>query len=89
VLAGISIVSGAYFPPEVLPGWLSWTYDVQPFSPSIELTRHVLIGQDMSQPVGLALAKLAGSAVVLLPLALWVLAAALSRARRRGTLLEY
>ena len=89
VLAGISIVSGAYFPPSVLPDWLGWTYDVQPFSPSIELMRHVLIGQDMSQSVGVALLKLAGAAVVLLPLALWILGAALTRARRRGTLLEY
>src|SRR5436190_7174020 len=89
VLAGISIVSGAYFPPSVLPDWLGWTYDVQPFSPSIELMRHVLIGQDMSQSVGVALLKLAGAAVVLLPLALWILGAALPRARRRGTLLEY
>jgi ABC-2 type transport system permease protein len=89
VLSGISIVSGAYFPPSVLPHWLRWTFDVQPFSPAIELMRHVLLGQHMRESTGLALAKMAGSAVVLLPIALAILSAAVTRARRRGTLLEY
>ena len=88
-LSGIAIVSGAYFPPSVLPSWLRWTFDVQPFSPAIELMRRVLIDAPMRDPVGLALGKLALSAAVLLPLSLWVLRATVDRARRRGTLLEY
>lgn len=88
-LSGISIVSGAYFPPSVLPAWLRWTFDVQPFSPAIELMRHVLLDAPMRDSVGVALAKMAASAFVLLPLALWVLRAMVTRARRRGTLLEY
>lgn len=89
VVSGISIVSGAYFPPSVLPGWLRWTFDVQPFSAAIELMRHVLLDSPMRDAAWLSLAKLAGSVVVLLPASLWLLRRAVTRARRRGTLLEY
>jgi ABC-2 type transport system permease protein len=88
-LSGISIVSGAYFPRSVLPDWLRWTFDVQPFTPAIELMRHVLLDSPMRDSVGVALLKMAASALILLPLALRGLRAMVDRARRRGTLLEY
>lgn len=89
VLSGISIVSGAYFPASVLPHWMRWTFDVQPFTPAIQLLRHVLVDTPLPGSTAAALAKLAGSAVVLLPLSLLLLRAAIDRARRQGTLLEY
>lgn len=88
-LSGISIVSGAYFPPSLLPGWLRWTFDVQPFSAAIELLRHVLLDAPMRDSVWLALGKLVASAAILLPASLWLLRAMVVRARGRGTLLEY
>lgn len=89
VLSLISIVSGAYFPASVLPGWLSWTFDVQPFTPAVQLMRDALIGTPLPGSTGVALAKLAASVLILLPLSLWILRAAVTRARRRATLLEY
>ena len=88
-LSGISIVSGAYFPQSVLPGWLSWTFDVQPFTPAIDLLRHVLLDSPLRESLAGTLLKLFASALVLLPLTLLALRAMVDRARRRGTLLEY
>ena len=88
-LSGISIVSGAYFPPSVLPSWLRWTFDVQPFSPAIELMRHVLLGTPMRDAGAVAVAKMSASVLLALPVSLLILQAMISRARRRGTLLEY
>lgn len=89
VVAGISIVAGLYFPVELLPSWVEWLSEVQPFTPAVELLRHVLVGTPLDQPAIEAVAKLAAFAVVLLPLATLLLGRALSAARRRGTIIEY
>ena len=44
VLAAISLVAGFYFPPSLLPWWLSWASEVQPFTPAVDLLRHLLVG---------------------------------------------
>jgi ABC-2 type transport system permease protein len=89
IVAALSIVAGFYFPVTLLPDWIEWFSEVQPFTPTIELMRSTLVGIDMSESAWLAVAKLVGFATVLTPIALWVLAKAVHASRRRGTIIEY
>ena len=89
VIAAITLLAGVYFPVALLPGWIRWASDVQPFTPALDLLRHVLIGLDTVEPVGVELLKLAGFAALALPLSLLLLRAAVESSRRRGTLIEY
>jgi ABC-2 type transport system permease protein len=89
LVAFISIVSGLYFPVALLPGWMRWMSDVQPFTPAVDLMRHVMVGSHLREAVWAELAKMAGFTAVLLPLSIWVLAVALRLSRRWGTILEY
>lgn len=89
VLAGISIVAGLYFPVTLLPGWIEWMSDVQPFTPAVDLMRNLLVGTPLGDPAWTLVARLTGFAVVLLPLSTWLLSFALGVAQRRGTIIEY
>jgi ABC-2 type transport system permease protein len=89
VIAGISLIAGLYFPVELLPGWIQWTSDIQPFSATVELLRHVLIGYPLSDPAWLEVVRIAGFVVVLFPLALWLLTVAVRFSQQRGTIVEY
>ncbi len=88
-IAGLSILGGVYFPLTLFPGWLRWVANVQPFTPAVDLLRHLLLGTPAMQPVWLELAKLVGFTVVLMPLSAGLLARAVDLSRRRGTLMEY
>lgn len=88
-IAGLSILGGVYFPLSVFPGWLRWFAHVQPFTPAVDLLRHVLLGTPTVAAGWLELVKLAGFTVALMPLSAWVLGRAVHLSRRRGTLLEY
>lgn len=85
----IALASGAYFPVALLPGWLRWTADVQPFKPTIDLLRHLLVGTPMPGSTGAAIAKLAGFVIVILPLSALALRGALRSAQKRGTIIEF
>lgn len=89
VLTLISLVAGLYFPVEVLPEWIRWTSEVQPFTPATDLLRHVLVDTPLRDSWAEGLAKLVGFTVVLLPLSLLVADRAIRVGRRRGTLTEY
>jgi ABC-2 type transport system permease protein len=89
VVAGLSILAGLYFPVAVLPDWIEWASEVQPFTPAVDLMRNVLVGTPMADSAWLAVAKIAGFAALLMPFAAWLLARSLRAARRRGTILEY
>jgi ABC-2 type transport system permease protein len=89
VIAGVSLVAGVYFPVSLLPDWIRWAAHVQPFTPAIELMRHLLVGTRLSGSAAVAALKLAAFAAVLLPLAGALLTVALRVGRRRGTLIEY
>lgn len=89
IVAMIALVSGLYFPVELLPGWVEWTSDVQPFSAAVELLRYVIVGTPLSDPAWLDLAKLTGFSAVMMPLAILALRRAILVSRRRGTLIEY
>lgn len=89
IVAGISIAAGLYFPVALLPAWIEWTAEVQPFTPAADLLRHVLVGTPLREPAWLEVAKLVGFAAVLFPASVLLLRAAVETGRRRGTVIEY
>jgi ABC-2 type transport system permease protein len=89
VITGLSIVSGVYFPVSLLPDWIQWVSEVQPFTPAIELLRYLLTDAPIDGSPAAAAAKLAGFALVMLPIATAVLRASVQRSRRNGTITEY
>ena len=89
VIAALSLLGGAYFPVKLFPGWISWTSDVQPFTPTVDLLRHLLVGTRSVQPVWLELVKLGGFTAALIPVSTAVLWFAVGWSRRRGTIIEY
>ncbi|HEX8646041.1 MAG TPA: ABC transporter permease [Thermoleophilaceae bacterium] len=89
VMTGVTLLAGVYFPVALLPDWIEWASDVQPFTPAVDLLRNVLVGTPLAEPAGAAVAKLVGFTVVLLPLSILTLRGALARSRRKGTIIEY
>ena len=89
VIAGLSLLGGAYFPVKLFPEWIRWASEVQPFTPTVDLLRHQLVGTASLQPVELELLKLAAFTMVLVPIAITVLRLAVNTSRRRGTIMEF
>lgn len=89
IVAGMAIVAGLYFPIALLPGWLRWASDVQPFTPAVDVLRHLYVGTSLQHPAWLSILKLAGFCAALLPLSLLAVDRALRVAARRGTITEY
>jgi ABC-2 type transport system permease protein len=89
IVTAMSLVAGLYFPVSLLPDWIEWASNVQPFTPAVDLLRHVLVDTPMRGSTGVALLKLIGFAAVMIPLAMLVLHAAVNRSRRKGTITEY
>lgn len=87
-VAVVSLVSGLYFPVDVLPGWVRWTSQIQPFTPAVDLMRHVLVGYALPQPLWAELLRLVAFVAIGVPAAAWTVSAARRYGRRRGTLLE-
>jgi len=88
-IIAISVVAGFYFPVELLPGWISWASDVQPFTPAIDLLRHLLVDTPLQDPVSGLVLKVAAFTAVLLPLSVLAVSTAIDIGRRRATLIEY
>jgi ABC-2 type transport system permease protein len=89
VVTGLSLIGGFFFPVSLLPWWIRWVSDVQPFTPALDLLRHLLIGTPLLEAEWVSVLKLAGFAVVLLPVGILALTAALRFVQRRGTVIEY
>jgi ABC-2 type transport system permease protein len=89
VITGVTLLAGVYFPVALLPAWIRWASDVQPFTPAVDLLRNLLVGTPLPDPALLDLAKLVAFPLVMLPLALLALERAVRRGRRRGTIIEY
>ena len=88
LVVAMSLVGGVYFPPALLPGTIEWLAYVQPFTPALDLLRHLLLGGDAATEPAVAVARLAAFALVMTPVALAAVTAAARWCRRRGTLLE-
>jgi len=89
IVAGIAIVGGLYFPIAVLPGWIRWTAEVQPFTPATDLLRHLLVGTPLVHPAIDELLKLVGFIIVLLPFGVILLRSSIRYGQRIGTIAEY
>jgi ABC-2 type transport system permease protein len=89
VVSGISLLAGIYFPVDLLPDWIRWASDVQPFTPAVDLLRHLLVDTPLTTSAGVEVLKLVLFPAVLLPVSLMALAAAVRRSRRHGTIIEY
>ena len=89
LILAISLVAGLYFPVALLPDWIQWASEVQPFTPAADLLRWAVAGQPLLDSGWVDLAKLAAFALVALPLSMGALAMAIRMSRRRGTILEY
>jgi ABC-2 type transport system permease protein len=89
LLTLISFTSGVYFPVTLLPNWIEWVSEVQPFTPSIQLLRHVLIGAELAHDPWLVALKIAGFVVLMVPAGFFALRAATRIGQRTGTIIEY
>jgi ABC-type multidrug transport system permease subunit len=89
LITGISLIGGFFFPVTLLPDWIEWTSNVQPFTPALELLRFLLAGTPIDGSVSMAILKMALFGGVLLVPATWALAAAIRLGQRRGTIMEY
>lgn len=88
-VTGISLISGVFFPTSLLPSWIQWTAQVQPFTPSLMLLRHLIAGTPMDETTGVVLLKLVVFVAVFIPVAWFVLGRAIRLGQRRGTIIEY
>jgi ABC-2 type transport system permease protein len=89
IVAGMAIVAGLYFPVAMLPDWLQWASEVQPFTPAVDVLRHLYVGSPLRDPAWLSILKLVGFCAALLPLSLLAVDRALRVAARKGTITEY
>ncbi len=85
----MTLTAGVYFPVALLPDWIAWVSEVQPFTPAVDLIRHLLLGTTVGDPVLTASLKLGGFFAVFAPLSIAVLHGAIQIGRRRGTILEF
>jgi ABC-2 type transport system permease protein len=89
VTTAMAFVGGFFFPVALLPDWIEWMSEVQPFTPVLDLQRHLLVNTPLHDPAWESVLKIAAFAIVLLPLSGMVLRHAVAVCRRRGTLIEY
>ncbi len=90
VLAGLgSILGGAYFPVDVMPGWMQKLSLIIPIRYSLDALRATMLNganlAEVIKPVG----TLVVMAVVLLPASTALFTAAVRKGRREGTLTQY
>jgi ABC-2 type transport system permease protein len=88
VITGVTLLAGVYFPVTLLPDWIQWASDVQPFTPAVDLLRNLLVDTPLRDSAAVELLKLIGFTAVTLPLSLLALQAAVRLSRRRGTIIE-
>ena len=82
----MTLASGAYFPLDLLPNWVSTAATKNPMAVSIEAMRESLLGGAGWSEVGSALAVVAPAAVTTLVIGIFAFRLALRHERRTGTL---
>lgn len=85
----IAFTSGVYFPVTLLPDWIEWVSNVQPFTPAIQVMRHVLIGADLASDPWMLILKITAFVIVMIPAGFVALHAATRMGQRTGTIIEY
>lgn len=90
VLGGMgSILGGAYFPIDVMPGWMQKISYVIPIRYSLDALRSTMLKGAGIVSVARPLETLLVMAVILLPASAWIFGATVRRGRREGTLAQY
>jgi ABC-2 type transport system permease protein len=89
IIAALAIVGGLYFPITVLPEWIRWAAEVQPFTPATDLLRHLIVDTPLRQSATVDLLKMVGFVVVLLPAGFALLRLSIRYGQRTGTVAEY
>lgn len=89
ITGAIGIIGGLYFPPALLPGWIRWASYVQPFTPAVDLMRHLLVDSPLQHSALADLLKLVAFAAVLFPPSIYMLRRSILFGQRRGTIFEY
>jgi ABC-type multidrug transport system permease subunit len=89
LITALSIAAGVYFPVDLLPQWIQWVSEVQPFTPALDLLRHMVTATSTTGSAWADVGKLVAFTAVLGPVSLWALLRALARSRQRGTITEY
>jgi ABC-2 type transport system permease protein len=87
--AVIGLFGGAYFPVALLPHWLRWVPYAQPFTPAVDLLRHLMLRTPTMHRPWVELLILIGWVAVLVPVAASLIGTAMRVARARGVILEY
>jgi len=85
----VILVSGVVFPRSLLPEWLQWAAEAVPLTHALDGMRLALLHGDGIGAVAGILVKLGAFAVVLLTLGFAAFGAAVSIAKRTGSLVEY
>jgi ABC-2 type transport system permease protein len=85
-LIGIGLLSGAYFPLDLLPGWLQTVAEFNPMALAIDGMREALLGGTGWSGIGEILVRLVPLSAVSLVVGLAVFRVALRRERAQGTL---
>jgi ABC-type multidrug transport system permease subunit len=86
VVLAMSLLSGLYYPVDVLPDVLQTLGQALPTTWALDLMRACLIRGEVDEPL---LAALAAASAAGLPLSVWLFSRALDRARRAGSLGQY
>ncbi len=83
------ILGGAYFPIEVMPGWLQALAKVIPATYALDALRLTMLRGYGLRDVSTQVLVLGGMVLVLLPVSLKLFDAAVNRAKKDGTLAQY
>ncbi len=89
LVVALTFVSGLYFPVDLLPSWIAWAADVQPYTPAVDLLRYVISGIEPETSPWMLVARIIGFTVVLMPLSVFAVSRAIAHGRRTGSLIEY
>jgi ABC-2 type transport system permease protein len=83
---GMALTSGAYFPLELLPEWLTSLFQLNPMTITINAMREGLLAGISWSELGAAVAKLAPMSAASLSVGVFAFRLAMRRERRRGSL---
>jgi ABC-2 type transport system permease protein len=88
-VTALTILSGAYFPLDLLPGWAATIAEANPLAVAIEGARDALLGGSDWSGIPEAIAVLTPAAILSVVVGILTFRLALARERRRGTLALY
>lgn len=84
-----SILGGAYFPIDVMPGWVQKISFIVPITYSLDALRMTMLKGTSIIGIARPMTALGLMALVLLPTSISIFAAAVRKGRKEGTLMQY